>query len=380
MKYKKPIFPHFKVRSLRHTNITKRRNNNANGNTYEYICRRLIKFNNVKYTYDLEGKRIKKDNNGSITNYYYSGDRLITEMNSSYRLDYIYDENSQLIGFVHDSNKYLYIRDVLQSILGIIDINGNVVVKYDCDAFGRINNITGSKASTIGKYNPFRYKGYYYDEESSMYYCKSRYYVPEWCRWLNADSPSFLEPTIPNQMNLFTYCSNNPIANIDSNGKFGFLATLLISVAVNVVINLVTEVIEDVSSDGKFGGDKDVMDYLGAIADGAISGESDSVEDGLVSFSTGAMSSLIGFGIGKGITKKIANTKLNKILSGSNNKINKRITELFKAGKFHPNVHPGKIGVIGRTKLYEKLYKGLNYNGLETIISGIAGILLSPLF
>ena len=291
--------------------------------------------------------------NGNITNYYYSGDRLITEINSSYRLDFIYDENSQLIGFIHDYNKYLYIRDVLQNILGIIDINGNVVVKYDCDAFGKTNNITGSKASTIGKYNPFRYKGYYYDEESSMYYCKSRYYVPEWCRWLNADSPSFLEPTIPNQMNLFTYCSNNPIANIDSNGKFGFLATLLISVTVNVVINLVIEVIEDVSSDGKLGGDKDGMDYLGALAGGAISGESDSVEDGLVSFSTGAMSSLIGFGMGKGITKKIANTKLNKILSGSNNKINKRITELFKAGKFHPNVHPGKIGVIGRTKSYE---------------------------
>lgn len=49
-------------------------------------------------------------------------------------------------------------------------------------------NIIGSKASTIGKYNPFRYKGYYYDEKSKMYYCKSRYYVPEWCRWLNVYS------------------------------------------------------------------------------------------------------------------------------------------------------------------------------------------------
>ena len=38
-----------------------------NGNTYEYEGRRLIKFNNVKYTYDLEGKRIKKDNNGKKT-------------------------------------------------------------------------------------------------------------------------------------------------------------------------------------------------------------------------------------------------------------------------------------------------------------------------
>lgn len=191
------------------------------GNTYEYEGRRLIKFNNVKYTYDLEGKRIKKDNNGNITNYYYSGDRLITEINNSYRLDFIYDENSQLIGFIHDSNKYLYIRDVLQNILGIVDINGNVVVKYDCDAFGNINSITGSKADSLGKYNPFRYKGYYYDEESKMYYCKSRYYVPEWCRWLNADNTNNL--VVTNKMiNFYGYCSNNPISFYDGKGTFSW--------------------------------------------------------------------------------------------------------------------------------------------------------------
>ena len=171
-----------------------------------------------------------------------------------------------MIGFIHDSNKYLYIRDVLQNILGIIDINGNVVVKYDCDAFGKINNITGSKASTIGKYNPFRYKGYYYDEESSMYYCKSRYYVPEWCRWLNADSPSFLEPTIPNQMNLFTYCSNNPIANIDSNGKFGFLATLLIGALVGAVIGGTISGIKSYNNGERNG------DLVADIAGGALQG------------------------------------------------------------------------------------------------------------
>ena len=201
-----------------------------NGNTYEYEGRRLIKFNNVKYTYDLEGKRIKKDNNGNITNYYYSGDRLITEINNSYRLDYIYDENSQLIGFIHDSNKYLYIRDVLQNILGIIDINGNVVVKYDCDAFGKINNITGSKASTIGKYNPFRYKGYYYDEESSMYYCKSRYYVPEWCRWLNVYTVKNILTTRLSQFNLFGVSYNDPInVKIETNDNKSIFVDLTVN-------------------------------------------------------------------------------------------------------------------------------------------------------
>lgn len=125
-----------------------------------------------------------------------------------------------MIGFIHDSNKYLYIRDVLQNVLGIVDIFGNVVVKYDYEAYGKINSITGSKASTIGKYNPFRYKGYCYDEESSMYYCKSRYYVPKWCRWLNADSIEDLDPSSINGLNLYSYCGNDPINRYDLSGHF----------------------------------------------------------------------------------------------------------------------------------------------------------------
>ena len=55
------------------------------------------------------------------------------------------------------------------------------MVKYTYDAWGKKISTTGSLASTIGSLNPFRYKGYYYDQESEMYYCKSRYYVPDWC-------------------------------------------------------------------------------------------------------------------------------------------------------------------------------------------------------
>ena len=65
-----------------------------------------------------------------------------------------------------------------------------------------------------------RYKGYYFDEETGFYYCKSRYYVPEWCRWLNADSPSYLKPYSATGNNLFTYCENNPVMGYDPNGTF----------------------------------------------------------------------------------------------------------------------------------------------------------------
>ena len=77
-----------------------------------------------------------------------------------------------------------------------MDTDGILVVKYSCDAWGNHKVLDGNgnlntDYNFIGNLNPFRYKGYYYDTESNMYYCKSRYYVPEWCRWLNADSIVF---------------------------------------------------------------------------------------------------------------------------------------------------------------------------------------------
>ena len=60
-------------------------------------------------------------------------------------------------------------------------------------------------------YNPIRYKGYYYDIETNMYYCNSRYYVPELFRWLNMDSIDNMDIYSLNGNNLFMYCNNNPV-------------------------------------------------------------------------------------------------------------------------------------------------------------------------
>ncbi|MBP6903680.1 MAG: hypothetical protein KBB99_00595 [Bacilli bacterium] len=67
-------------------------------------------------------------------------------------------------------------------MLGIIDLSGDIVIEYQYDAWGRILNTTGSLASTFRVHNLFRYKGHYYDYETGLYCCNSRYYNPEWGR------------------------------------------------------------------------------------------------------------------------------------------------------------------------------------------------------
>ena len=83
-------------------------------------------------------------------------------------------------------------------------------------------------ATHIGRVNPFRYRGYYYDEETNLYYLQSRYYDPTVCRFINADDVAYIAPETLNGLNVFAYCGNNPVMNVDPNGKFFWLPLLAV--------------------------------------------------------------------------------------------------------------------------------------------------------
>ncbi len=199
-----------------------------NGRTYSYEGGRLTSFansttgKNAVYTYDNMGLRLSKTSNGFTTNYVYDGNKLITEISSTHRFDFLYDENGRLYGFIYNDREwYFYIRDCLNNILGIVEPDGSLVAKYSYNAFGECT-ITQDDYD-IGKINPFRYKGYYFDTESGMYYCHTRYYVPEWCRWLTPDSLEYLNIESVQGLNLFAYCANDPINMYDPSGCIGIL-------------------------------------------------------------------------------------------------------------------------------------------------------------
>lgn len=215
------------------------------GKTYTFEGRRLMSVSKdgmtATYKYDDQGRRIEKKvvrnkaggTTTNITHYMYDGSNLIAEIeDTNNRLDYIYDENGMLFGVVYNgTDKYFYVRDVLQNILGIVDSSGNLVVQYTYNAWGQVLDIIDTSLNAIGSCNPFRFKGYHYDIETGMFYCQSRYYVPEWGRWLNGDHPYYLNPSNLAEINLFAYCGNDPVQNTDPNGTFWDLLFDLIFIA-----------------------------------------------------------------------------------------------------------------------------------------------------
>ena len=227
-------------------------------NTYQFEGRRLVRWlyggGYYDYVYNDEGLRIKKtDYRGVTWDYIYDGNKLIREKSINNTLDFLYDEYDNLYGFIKDnSEKYLYIRDQLQNIIGITDINGKIVVKYSYDAWGAIKSIIDTSSSGIGKLNPFRFKGYYYDNESSMYYCKTRYYVPQWGRWLSPDSIEYLNPESINKLNLYTYANNNPVIYYDPDGHMALLCALLILGAIGMVANVGSQALTDLAYRNEF--------------------------------------------------------------------------------------------------------------------------------
>jgi len=91
------------------------------------------------------------------------------------------------------------------------------VVEYIYDAWGKLISTTGTLATTLGADNPFRYRGYYYDTETGLYYLTTRYYDPEVCRFISADVYMSTGQGVLGG-NMWAYCLNNPVVYTDDGG------------------------------------------------------------------------------------------------------------------------------------------------------------------
>ena len=135
---------------------------------------------------------------------------------------FFYDSTGKRVGFANGDTLYYYLYNVQGDVIAIMRAaTGQVVARYSYDAWGKCT-VTNASGYTVGEKNPFRYRGYYYDTETGLYYLNSRYYNPEFGRFISADGQ--LNKTGLAETNLFAYCDNNPIKRADQSGNIWHIA------------------------------------------------------------------------------------------------------------------------------------------------------------
>ena len=165
----------------------------------------------AEFVYNADGLRVQKTVNGVVTKYTLHGKNVVHMTSGADELHFFYDAQNRPAVVVYNGAAYAYVKSLQGDIVAILDENGNTVVSYGYDAWGAPLWCTGELAETLGKVQPFRYRGYVFDEETGLYYLRSRYYNPRWGRFVNADGAII-------QKNLFAYCSNGPIVGYDPSG------------------------------------------------------------------------------------------------------------------------------------------------------------------
>lgn len=179
----------------------------------------------VSFKYDHNGMRVQKVVEQSwypeTTNYIYHG-KLLTHMTVDYtdfdevahqdKLHFFYDAQSRPAKVEFNGTVYTYLFNLQGDIVGIVDNTGALVVEYKYDAWGKpvsVSTLT-TAYEMLAEQNPFRYRGYVWDNETSLYYLRSRYFGSHWGRFVNEDNVI--------QGNLYSYSSNNAINKYDPAG------------------------------------------------------------------------------------------------------------------------------------------------------------------
>ena len=172
----------------------------------------------AEFVYNADGLRVQKTVNGVVTDYVLHGKNVVHMKRGNDELHFFYDAQNRPAVVVYNGVPYAYVKSLQGDIVAILDENGNMVVSYGYDAWGAPLWCTGELAETLGKVQPFRYRGYVFDEETGLYYLRSRYYNPQQLRWINSDNIIAVNSGFT-AANNYVYCGNSPINRYDANGR-----------------------------------------------------------------------------------------------------------------------------------------------------------------
>ena len=187
----------------------------------------------ISYGYDSGSVRTTKTVNGVKYTYAYLNGQHMYETRGDAKFYYSYDANGILYNVRYTLTdggteySYYYTHNSRGDIVGIYNGAGELKAHYEYDAWGNVISITDNNGNAItnpnhiGNLNPFRYRGYYQDTETGLYYLMSRYYDAIIHRFINADG-YFQAGTSILDGNTFAYCGNNPVSRADTGGDSWF--------------------------------------------------------------------------------------------------------------------------------------------------------------
>ena len=201
----------------------------------------------MSFEYNDEGIRISKTVSGTKHIYRLSGTQIQTEEWGNNLLIYLYDADGSPVGMQYRNDTmsagtfytFWFEKNLQGDVIAVYNSSGTKCISYVYDAWGNVtptpHNLSDSNENA--SFNPFRYRGYYYDTDTGFYYLNSRYYDPATGRFINADSQ--LNDGLLG-FNLFAYCENNPVNSVDPLGNkvqwsSVFAAIAIASVAVAAV-------------------------------------------------------------------------------------------------------------------------------------------------
>ena len=202
----------------------------------------------ISYGYDSGSVRTTKTVNGVKYTYAYLNGQLLYETRGDAKFYYSYDANGILYNVRYTLTdggteySYYYTHNSRGDIIGIYNGAGELKAHYEYDAWGNVISITDNNGNVItnpnhiGNLNPFRYRGYYQDTETGLYYLMSRYYDAVTHRFINADG-YFQAGTSILDGNTFAYCANNPVSHSDTNGNSWF--SNIVSTVMGMLLNVV---------------------------------------------------------------------------------------------------------------------------------------------
>ena len=207
----------------------------AQGNPTSYLGhtltwekgRQLKSFDGNTYTYNANGIRTSKTVNGVKHTYTLDGTKILREVWGNNTLIPLYDNEESVCGIVYNDTPYYFIKNLQGDVIAIVEKDANTVAKYSYDAWGVCTIIQDTSGCSIATVNPFRYRGYYYDEEIGLYYLQSRYYYATVGRFINSDSIEWLGTNdCILETNIFAYCQNDSVNKTDDIGYGGIDALL----------------------------------------------------------------------------------------------------------------------------------------------------------